>query len=46
VKGYRWDVTNGGANPDDSSLGTGSNWDRAATSDKDLAGVVLKCHIA
>ena len=39
VKGFRWDITNGGANPDDTSLGTGSNWDKAVTSDKDLAGV-------
>ncbi|MFN6203939.1 MAG: major capsid protein, partial [Acidobacteriota bacterium] len=45
VKGFRCDITNGGANPDDTSLGTGSNWDKAVTSDKDLAGVVLKCHV-
>lgn len=42
VKGFKWDVSNGGANPSDSTLGTGSNWDQTATSDKDLAGVVLK----
>ena len=46
VKGFRWDVANGGANPDDTALGTGSNWDMAATSVKDLAGVVLKCQAA
>lgn len=43
VKGFKWDITNGGANPDDTALGTGSNWDKAVTADKDLAGVVLKC---
>ena len=46
VKGYKWDTTNGGANPSDSAVATGSNWDAAATSDKDKAGVVLKCQAA
>ena len=41
LKGYRWDVTNGGVNPDATALGTGTNWDQAATSDKDLGGVIL-----
>lgn len=40
-KGFKWDVTNGGANPSDSTLGTTTNWDKAATSDKHLAGVRL-----
>lgn len=39
VKGFRWDVSSGGANPTDGALGTTSNWDKAATSDKSLAGV-------
>jgi hypothetical protein len=43
VKGFTWDVTGGSANPDASTIGTGSNWDKVATSDKDLAGVILKC---
>ena len=43
VKGFKWDVANGGANPADAALGTGTNWDMAVTADKDLAGVVLKC---
>lgn len=43
LKGFKWDVPNGAANPDDTALGTGSNWDKVATSNKDLAGVVLKC---
>jgi len=41
LKGFTWDVTNGGANPTDAALGTGSNWDQVATSVKDCAGVVL-----
>lgn len=41
VKGFKWDTTNGGVNPDDTALGTGTNWDKAATADKDLAGVIL-----
>ena len=39
VKGFRWDVTSGGANPTDGAVGTTTNWDKAATSDKSLAGV-------
>jgi hypothetical protein len=41
LKGFRWDVTNGGINPDATSIGTGTNWDKAATADKDLGGVIL-----
>lgn len=43
LKGFKWDVTNGAANPDASTLATASNWDSNATSHKDYAGVVLKC---
>lgn len=39
IKGFKWDIGNGGANPTDASLITGSNWDKAVTSDKNLAGV-------
>lgn len=46
VKGFRWDTGNGGANPDDTALGTGSNWDMCVTGDKNLAGVVMKCQAA
>jgi hypothetical protein len=46
VKGYKWDVANGGANPDGTAVGTAGNWDKVATSTKDLAGVVLKCNAA
>ena len=43
LKGYQYDVSNGGSNPDATALGTGSNWDAVTTSVKDSAGVVLKC---
>ncbi len=42
LKGFKWDVSNGGANPDSSALATSTNWDVAASSYKDYAGVVLK----
>lgn len=41
IKGFAWDKANGGASPNDAALGTGTNWDRYATSHKDLAGVVI-----
>lgn len=42
MKGFAWDITNGAANPDATAVATGSNWDKVATSDKDLAGVRIK----
>lgn len=42
VKGFQWDVANGGPNPDDTALGVTTNWDKAATENKNLAGVRLK----
>lgn len=42
VKGYAWDTQNGGANPDDTALGTATNWDLAATSYKHTSGVLIK----
>ena len=42
LKGFRWDVANGAANPTDAAVATGSNWDKAVTSDKLLPGVILK----
>lgn len=42
VKGFTWDVANGGKNPLDAAVGTGSNWDKIYSSPKDLAGVVLQ----
>lgn len=40
VKGYTWDVTNGGKSPTDAELATGTNWDKVATSIKHTAGVL------
>lgn len=40
LKGYTWDVTNGGKSPTDAELATGSNWDKVATSIKQTAGVM------
>jgi hypothetical protein len=42
VKGFKYDTANGGTNPNATAVGTGSNWDKAATYDKALAGVVIK----
>lgn len=42
LKGYTWDKDNGGASPTNAALGTGSNWDKVATSHKDTAGVLVK----
>jgi hypothetical protein len=46
IKGFKYDVANGGANPDATAVGTASNWDKVATDKKDLAGVILKCQAA
>jgi hypothetical protein len=42
MKGFTWDITNGGANPTNSSIGTASNWDQVATDYRSLAGVRIK----
>lgn len=42
VNGFAWDVTNGGANPTDTAIGTSTNWDQAYTDVKALAGVRVK----
>lgn len=42
VKGFKYDTANGGLNPNATAVGTGTNWDKAATYDKSLAGVVIK----
>jgi len=41
LKGYKWDISNGGANPDASALATGTNWDKVVANDKDTAGIVI-----
>ena len=40
LKGYAWDVTNGGASPLDATLFTGTNWDIAVTSTKHSLGTL------
>lgn len=41
VKGYAWDMANGGKSPNDTAIGTSTNWDKIATSNKDTAGVLV-----
>ncbi len=41
LKGYSWDINNGGASPDDATLATGTNWDKVVASDKHTAGVLI-----
>jgi hypothetical protein len=45
LKGIKWDVTNGGVNPNDAALGTGTNWDSVMDSDKDLPGIVIRSQL-
>ena len=40
LKGYTWDVANGGKSPTDTELATGANWDLVASSIKASAGVM------
>lgn len=42
LKGFKWDTANGGVNPADATLGTGSNWDPIMDSFKDFAGVAIR----
>ncbi|QBZ71751.1 hypothetical protein [Pseudomonas phage KP1] len=42
IKGFAWDKANGGKSPTDAALFTSTNWDRYATSEKDLAGVIVE----
>ena len=44
IKGFQWDKTNGGKSPNDAALLTATNWDKFATSYKDIAGVAIKAH--
>lgn len=43
LKGFKWDVANGGANPTNSAVATSTNWDKVATDNKSLAGVRVLC---
>lgn len=40
LKGYAWDIANGGASPDDTALLTGTNWDIKMASVKHTAGTL------
>jgi hypothetical protein len=40
LRGYTWDISNGGKSPSDAELATGTNWDKTATSIKHTAGVL------
>jgi hypothetical protein len=40
LKGYSWDVTNGGKSPTDAELATASNWDKAVTENKHTLGTL------
>lgn len=42
LRGIQWDVANGGANPAAAALGTGSNWDKVATDNRSLPGVIVQ----
>ncbi len=41
-KGCAWDVANGGVNPDNTALGTVTNWDSVMDNVKDLPGVAIQ----
>lgn len=40
LKGYSWDVTNGGKSPTDAELATSSNWDKAVAENKHTLGTL------
>lgn len=42
VKGFTWDKANGGHAPTDNALFTPTNWDKTATSNRDLAAVIIE----
>ncbi len=42
IKGYAWDMENGGKSPDDTEIGTGTNWDQFVSDIKNTAGTLLK----
>lgn len=42
VKGFQWDATNGGVNPTDAALATATNWDKWASDNKQLPGILIK----
>lgn len=42
VKGFKWDTTNGGKNPTNANVATGSNWDSWANDSKLYGGVLVR----
>lgn len=42
LKGFKWNVGSGGANPTGSAIATGTNWDTAYSDVKNRAGVVIQ----
>ncbi|WLF84832.1 major capsid protein [Moraxella sp. ZY210820] len=42
VKGYKWNISAGGSNPNAGALATPTNWIKTATSSKYTAGVLLQ----
>lgn len=40
LRGYTWDIANGGKSPTDAELATGANWEKTATSIKHTAGTL------
>lgn len=40
LKGFAWDVANGGASPTNTELFTGTNWDKVVSYDKHLLGTL------
>ena len=41
LKGYAWDIANGGANPSAAALNTASNWDKIVSDDKSIGGAQI-----
>lgn len=42
MKGFTYDLTNGGANPSSAALNTSTNWDKVVTDLKDGPGVIIR----
>lgn len=42
LKGFSWDTINGGENPTNAALGTGTNWNTSYGDVKDRGGVVIR----
>ena len=41
VRGFKWDTTNGGANPTDAAIATSTNWDLAASDTRSGPGSLI-----